>query len=151
MKQTKNSFIRLFALCLVISLIAPVAANGAAIEPALPMASQYIDDGNATISAVGFGRVEIVFEAVGTDIMDKIGVRSIEIYESPDNVNWTYVRTISCDTYLSMIAENAIRCRSSVFHQGVPGRYYKAYLCFWAEKNGRDETQYKWTSEKRAT
>lgn len=150
MKQAKDGFIRILALCLIISLIVPVAANGAVVEPALPMTSLYIDECTSTISAVGFGRLQINFNVTGTDIMDEIGVRSIEVYESADNVNWTYKQTYSHETYFAMMAQDTLRCGSNVSYQGIPGRYYKAYVCFWAEKNGLEDTRYIWTDVKRA-
>lgn len=151
MKRMKYSFIKIIALCLVLSMVAPVVANGAIVEPALPMASLYIDEYSATISAMGFGRVCIDFDIWGTGIMDEIGARSIEVYESSDNVNWTYKQTYSCESYLSMMAEDATHCIYNVSYQGVPGRYYKAYICFWSGKNGGGDNRYMWTNVKRAT
>lgn len=151
MKQTKYGLIKVIALFLVLSLTVPVAANAATVEPVTPMASYYIDVYSAYVASVGFGRIEVWFDVMGTGDMDEIGALSIQVYESTDNTNWKLVQTFLHDTYTSMLEENNYFHISSVSHQGVPGRYYKAYVCVWAGKNGGGDSRYIWTSAKKAS
>ena len=83
--------------------------------------------------------------------MDEIGVLSIKLYESTDNSTWTRVKTYSYENYSSMLAYDDYVHSSCVSYQGVAGRYYKAYVCIWAGKNGGGDTRYMWTSSKKAT
>ena len=50
MKPMKYSFIKIITLCLVLSMVAPVVANGAVVEPALPMASLYVSASSLSVS-----------------------------------------------------------------------------------------------------
>jgi hypothetical protein len=38
-----------------------------------------------------------------------------------------------------------------VEYSGTIGRYYKAYVCVWAGKNGDGDTRYFWTPSEKAT
>lgn len=151
MKQTRCRFIQIIAICLVLSLTVPVAARAASVEPAVSLANYYIDSCDSHISSVGMGRIQIWFEITGSGTMDKIGALSVEVYESTDNTNWTLVQTFTHDVYVTMLTENSFYYRSSVSHQGVPGRYYKAYVTFWAERNNSSESREMWTDVKKAS
>ena len=150
LKQTKYRFIKVIALCLVLSLTVPVAANAATVEPVTPLASYYLSVYNSYVCSVGFGRIEVWFDVMGTGDMDEIGALSIKVYESTDNTNWKHVQTYLHETYSSMLTENNYFHCSSVSYQGVRGRYYKAHVCIWAGKNGGGDSRYIWTSAKQA-
>lgn len=150
MKQTKYRFIKVIALCLVLSLTVPVVADAATVEPVTPLASYYLSVYNSYICSMGFGRIEVWFDVMATGDMDEIGALSIRVYESTDNTNWTHVKTFLHETYTSMLAENDFFHCSSVSYQGAPGRYYKAYVCIWAGKDGGGDSRYIWTSVKQA-
>ena len=149
----KNSWIiRFFCLCLVAVLLVPCNVEAATPDNELmPCASYYLNAYNTYVCAMGSGRVEIWFEVMGTGIMDELGTLSIKLYESTDNTNWTRVKTFSHENYDSMLIEDDFYHSSCVSYQGVAGRYYKAYVCIWAGKNGSGDTRYMWTSVERAT
>lgn len=151
MKQAKSGLIKIIALFLVFSLTVPVAANAATAEPVIPMASYYIDVYNSYVCVMGFGRIEVWFDVMGTGDMDEIGALSIMVYESTDNMTWKHVKSYLHETYSTMLIEDDFFHCSSVSYQGVPGRYYKAYVCIWAGKNGGGDSRYMWTSVKQAT
>ena len=142
---------RLIALFLVIAFMIPVSAQAAVIDVAEPRASNYLDSFNTYICAMGSGKLQIWYTVVGDTDMDEIGVTSIRLYESTDNVNWTRVKTYSHENYSSMLAEDDWIHSSYVSYNGVAGRYYKAYVCIWAGKNGSGDTRYMWTPVERAT
>lgn len=151
--KVKNSWIiRIFSLCLVAALLLPCNVEAATSDNGLaPCASYYLNAYNTYVCAMGSGRVEIWFEVMGTGIMDELGTLSIKLYESTDNTNWTRVKTFSHENYASMLIEDDFYHSSCVSYQGVAGRYYKAYVCIWAGKNGSGDTRYMWTSVERAT
>lgn len=146
-----KSFIRIVAILLVISLCAPVYANAAEVGTTQPRASYYLDAYNTYVCAMGSGKLQIWYTVIGVSTMDEIGVLSIKLYESTDNSNWTRVKTYSHENYSSMLIEDDIIHSSYVSYNGVVGRYYKAYVCIWAGKNGSGDTRYMWTPVERAT
>ena len=150
-KCQKGFWIRLIAVALLVSLMIPVGANAATVESVQPRASDYLDSFNTYICAMGSGKLQIWYTVVGDTDMDEIGVLSIKLYESTDQTNWTRVKTYSHENYSSMLAEDDFFHSSYVSYNGVAGRYYKAYVCIWAGKNGSGDTRYMWTPVERAT
>ncbi len=135
---------RTLILILVLSLTLPYYVSAATIETAQPYASNYLTSYNTYICDMGSGNLEIWFSVVGTGDMDEIGVLSIRLYESSDNQNWTRVKTYSHENYSSMLAYDDWSHISYVSYQGTAGKYYKAYVCIWAGKNGSGDTRYMW-------
>lgn len=152
MLKYRNSVLpKLVAILLIVSLVIPCYANAAVIDTAQPYASNYLDSYTAYVCAMGSGKLQIWFTVVGDTTMDEIGTLSIRLYESSDNVNWTRVKTFSHENYSSMLATDDYVHSSYVSYSGTAGKYYKAYVCIWAGKNGLGDTRYIWTSSEKAT
>lgn len=143
--------IRLVAVVLVVALLSPMYASAASIETVQPRASYYLDSYNTYICTMGSGKLQIWYTVVGVTDMDEIGVLNIRLYESTDNTNWTRVKTYSYVDYSTMLAEDDFVHSSYVSYNGTAGKYYKAYVCIWAGKNGSGDTRYMWTPVERAT
>jgi len=138
--------------CLIITLVCPVSVFAATPETVSPCASYYLDAYNTYVCAMGGGELQIWFEVMGTDDMDEIGTLSIMLYESTDNTNWSYLTTFLHEDYDSMLVEDDFYHLDYVpYYNAVKGRYYKAYVCIWAGKNGGGDTRYMWTPSERAT
>ena len=88
---------------------------------------------------------------VYTTWMDEIGTLVIQVYESKDNENWTWVKSYSHDTSSGMLGYDKVYHSGYVEYSGTIGRYYKAYVCIWAGKDGAGDTRYMWTQPKKAT
>lgn len=144
MKQARTILFRCIILCLIFTLIIPATANAATVDPVMPMASYYLDSYNTYICDMGSGNLQIWFNVMGTGDMDEIGTLSILLFESSDNINWTRVKTYSHENYSSMLAYDDWYHASYVSYQGIAGKYYKAYVCIWAGKNGAGDTRYMW-------
>ena len=140
-----RSIIRIIAFLLVLSLITPCSVMAATVEEIQPYASFYLTAYNTYICRVNGNEIQIWYEVLGTGDMDEIGVLSIKLYESSDNTNWTRVKTFSHENYSSMLAEDDWYHCSYVSYQGSAGKYYKAYVCIWAGKNGSGDTRYMWS------
>ena len=146
-----RKYTSLIAFFVVLSLMfataMPVVASSSEIESVLPRASYYLDAYSAYVHVTNSGQAQVWFEVMGTGDMDEIGVLSILLYESTDGKTWTRIKTFSHENYgTTMLAEDDWYVSSHVSTQGVKGRYYKAYVCFWAGKNGSGDTRYMWTS-----
>lgn len=149
MKRTSVLF-RVLSFILVVMML-PTCVSAAAATTAQPRASYYIDSYQAYVYTAGSGKVQVWFDVTGVTYMDELGALSIRLYESTDKTTWTRVKTFLHEDYSSMLSQDDISHMSSVTFQGVAGRYYKAYVCIWAGKDGGGDTRYLWTSAKKAT
>lgn len=142
---------KIIAFCLAIIMAIPVYASAAVIQPAQTQASDYLDSYQAYVYSAGGGEIQVWFTVTGDTYMDDIGSLSISIYESTDNSTWTFKKTFLHADNPSMLGHNDYFYSGHVSYQGVIGRYYKAYVCIWAGKDGGGDSRYYWTSAKLAT
>ena len=101
-KDRKSLFVKITALLLVLVFICPVHTG--ALEP---RASDYLTSYNAYPYAAGWGKIQIWFDVTGVTYMDDIGALTIQIYESTDNTNWTWVESFTNAT-TELITESAV-------------------------------------------
>lgn len=146
MKQQKVIAIKCISLLLVLALVLPM--NIMAVES---RASYYLDAYSAYIYPAGWGKVQVWFDVNGTNDMDEIGALEIQLYESKDNETWTWVKTFEYQDYPGMLVYNDYSHMGHVEYNGTIGRYYKAYVCIWAGKNGDGDTRNFWTPTEKAT
>ena len=152
MERKKSHFlVKLIAIALVISLCAPIGAQAAMPETVQPMASAYLMSYTAYICAMGDGDLEIWFEVTGTGTWADIGVLTVYLYESTDNSNFYWVDTFKFTDYPNMLWHNDFVCVDHVDYEGVPGRYYKAYVGIWGGPDPGGDSRYIWTPVERAT
>ena len=152
MKKQKYSFtIRVIALLLVLSALISSTAFAAMPDTMEPLASNYLSSGNASLSPLGSGRVRINFNVVARSTMQKLGALTIEMYESTNQTTWTKVKTYQGDTYAAMLDEDVSTHSGYVTFLGVAGRYYKAYVRFYAQNSSGNDSVYVWTTPVRAT
>ena len=151
MIRTRTLLVKLIAIVMVMALLVPTGVSAATGETVQPYASNYLDSYNTYICAMGNGKLQIWYTVVGDTTMDEIGVLNIRLYESTDQTTWTRVKTYSYVDYSTMLAENDFVHSSYVSYNGTAGKYYKAYVCIWAGKNGSGDTRYMWTPIERAT
>ena len=150
-KRNTSVMIRFMAIVLVAALALPMSVGATAIETVQPRSSAYLDSYNAYVYPAGNGKIQVWFTVTGTDDMDTIGALTIQIYESTDKSNWTWKKSFSNGNYPSMIATGDYYHSGHVDYQGVAGRYYRAYVCIWAGRDGDGDTRYFYTSAKLAT
>lgn len=146
MNIKKAILYRVTMLLLAVLFVCPVKAN--AIEP---RASDYLSTYGAYMYPAGWGKVQVWFDVTGTTYMDEIGALDIKVYESRDNETWTWVQTFHFSDYPDMLAYNDFSHNGHVEYNGTIGRYYKAYVCVWAGKDGDGDTRYFWTNVEKAT
>lgn len=152
MERKKSHFlVKLIAIALVFSLCAPIGAQAAMPETVQPMASAYLMDYTAYICAMGNGDLEIWWEVTGTRTLADIGVLSVSLYESSDGSNYYWVKAFSFTNHPNMLWHNDFFCVDHVDYEGVPGRYYKAYVHVWAGPEDGGDGRYIWTPVERCT
>ena len=147
MEKKKNRvFIKVIAAILAIILLTPMHAHAAVPETATPFASAYLASYTAYICAMGNGELQIWYEVLGTRTQEYLGVLSIRLYESTDNENWYRVDTFLHEDYDTMLAQNtSFHMDCVTYYEGVPGRYYKAYVGIWGGPDDCGDSRYIWT------
>lgn len=152
MERKNNYFlVKLIAILLVVSLCAPIGAQAAMPETVQPLASAYLTDYTAYICAMGDGDLEIWWEVCGTRTLADVGVLTIYLYESTDNSNFYWVETFRFTECPQMLVHDDYFCMDCVSYEGVPGRYYKAYVQVWAGPEDGGDQRYIWTPVERCT
>lgn len=147
MYTTKRSVtIKVIAIILLVVMLCPIEAL--AVES---RASHYLNSYSAYMYPAGWGKVQVWFDVTGVNDMDEIGSLEIQIFESKDNSTWTWVETFEHQDYSGMLGYNDYTHTGHIEYNGTIGRYYKAYVCIWAGKDGAGDTRYIWTSPKKAT
>ena len=144
--------VKCIACILVIALMAPVSVSAAASDAVMPCASDYLMCYTAYVCAMGNGELEIWYEVTGTGTQEYLGVLVIYLYESTDNVNWSWVKTFRHANHDQMLLTNAWDVMDYVeYDEAVPGRYYKAYVGIWGGPDPGGDSRYIWTPVERAT
>ncbi len=138
--------VKTVSLFLAVLLVLPVGAMATEARSSL-----YLHSYSAYMYSAGWGNMEVWFSVDGTGDMDEIGALEIQIYESKDNENWYWVDTFHYTDYADMLVYNDYSHLGHIEYDGTIGRYYKAYVCVWAGKNGAGDTRYFWTIPQKAT
>lgn len=138
--------VKIVAMLLIAVMICPLQTF--AVES---RASYYLNSYSAYVYSAGWGKVQVWFDVNATGYMDELGALEIQLYESKDNSTWTWVKTFDYTDYSDMLAYNDHLFVGHVEYKGTVGRYYKAYVCIWAGKNGDGDTRYFWTNSQKAT
>ena len=150
MPSKHKIYVRIIALILIIATMMPINIS-AANDDISPCASYYLDSYNTYLYNAAFGKIRVYFDVTGVNYMDEIGTLNIQIFESTDQETWTWVETYNHDTTSGMLAYDEVYHSGYVTYAGTIGRYYKAYVCIWAGKNGDGDTRYMWSQPKKAT
>lgn len=148
-RKNRRCLMKIFSIILAFSLCAPVGAQAAKQETAMPQSSDYLADYYAHIRAVGGGDLEIWFEINANDFYADIGALSIQLYESTDSTNFYWVKTFRFSEYENMLWHDNFYCSDHVDYEGVPGRYYKADVRVRVSFGTGNDTRDVWTSVKR--
>jgi len=144
--QNKAVIIKFMSILLIIVLLCPIKTL--AVES---RASDYLNSYTAYIYPAGWGKIQVWFSVDGTGTMDEIGALEVRLYESKDNETWTWIKTFEHQIDSGMLGYDNFYHDGHVEYRGTIGRYYKAYVCVWAGKNGDGDTRYFWTPVERAT
>ena len=147
----KTSTIRMVAIVLTMILLFSTAPQTTAVQETTPRASDYLNSYNTYLYNASLGKIRVYFDVTGVHYMDEIGTLTIQLYESTDNENWSWVKTYTHDSTSGMLGFDKVYHSGYVEYSGTIGRYYKAYVCIWAGKDGNGDTRYMWTQPQKAT
>lgn len=137
MKSRMRNIVRFFVvLTLVAAMIIPMCV------PAFARASDYLLSYGGFVSKSG-STVSVSFSVSGTGTMDDIGALSIKVYKE----DGTWVKTFLHNTTSGMLAHNTSFHAGTVSFTGDANTTYKAYVGFYAGKNGGGDNRYLWVYE----
>lgn len=102
----------------------------------------FISSYDSFITNPGGNMLRIWFDVVGNGEMDKIGVDYIELYRSPDGINWTTIRVFFPEDHPQMTRENTGIAYDFISYAVSYGYYYRAYVEFYAEDSRGIGTAY---------
>jgi hypothetical protein len=131
----KKTTIRIIAVIVVLMLILSTTAFASMTE------SDYIAVTSAWITRDG-NDVKVNFYIVGTNIMDKIGVKYIYLYEKNGNT-WSLVETFDYtdpNYATTLMGSNTAGKSGHVTYSGSSSKSYFANCRFYAERNGGSDT-----------
>ena len=131
----KRRILRVIAIIVILTIILSTVTF-AAME-----ASDYFVVTNAWISHNG-NTVNVNFYALGTKMMDSIGLKHIYLYERNGNT-WSLVQTYDYSDPLyatTLMATNSNMQSGYVSYSGSADKQYYASCWFYAEKNGGSDT-----------
>ena len=126
-------FIRLVCLLVVFATLAAVPAYA---QEQTARASAYLSSYGAYCTKNSSTSISVSFQVMGTERMDKIGVTTVKVQYSSDQVNWTTHKTFSSSTTSGM-TDTDTGYHAGILTCTVPsGKYYRAKVTFYAEKDG---------------
>ena len=117
-------------------LVFPLTVYASTENDVFPQASQYIRCTSANITPQGNGRLLVENKLGATTIVDKLGIKTLEI-QTVRNGYWQSIHTIVKNDYLYNTGTYIYDC----YYSGTPGTKYRSYVEFYVENNGGSETK----------
>lgn len=126
---------RILALICAVMMLFSVTTAASALEFS-PFSSAQISSSKITVTPLSGGQIKIKCEVAGTDVMDKIGIDSIAIYEEQGS-GW-----FLADDYSGDYRSNYPLYSGSYYFDGVPGTRYKIVAGVFATNSAGTDTIY---------
>ena len=134
--------IRLVCLLVVFATLTTIPAYA---QEQSTRASDYISSYMAYCSKDSSTSVSVSYLIIGTRTMDEIGANMVKVQYSSDKANWTTAKTFYKSSYPDMTDTNT-GSHGTVLTCTVPsGKYYRAYVEFYSEKDGGFSERYYYT------
>lgn len=124
------------ALAIIFSANSTLAAEYSNIQP---YASNYLDSYGLVLVADGNTAMSISYVVHGVTKMDKLGVQKMTIQERT-STGWSDYLVYTGGGNQDFYSYNAYDHTGDVIFYGTPGKYYRAIMVVYAEKNGGYDT-----------
>ena len=135
-------FIRLICLLVVFASLATIPAYA---QEQSTRASAYLSSYRAYCTLNSSTSITVFYQVVGTGIMDEIGAKKVKVQYSSDQVNWTTAKTFYQSSYSDMTDTNTGSHTHTLTCTVPSGKYYRAYVEFYSEKDGGFSERYYYT------
>ena len=131
-------------ICLVMTF-AMLLAIPAYAQEASSRASNYFSAYRAYCTMTSSTQLTVSYNVIGAGPMDEIGVSQVKVQRSSDKTNWSTVKTFSKANYPSMIDTDTGAHGGTLSCTVSSGYYYRAYVTFYAAKDGSFGQHYYYT------
>ena len=148
--KSSSLLFRLLSIILILSFLLPASVSAAVPDTAQPLASDYLSAYTTYICPIGNGDLQIWWNVLGAGTQVELGTLRIVVYESSDNVNWTWVETFMHSDYPNMLSHNDGHHMDYVYFQGTREYYYKAYVTIYGGDGTNGDRRFMWTSVEQA-
>lgn len=108
---------------------------------AVARASQYLDGYSVGIEARGNGTIAVAMNVDGVGVMEKIGVREVEIDHKVNGV-WRYYDSLYASEHPEFYNYNSRDYVGTTYFQGTPGVSYRVTLTVYARNSNGSDTGY---------
>lgn len=102
-------------------------------------ASKYLDGYSVGVDTRGNGTIAVAMNVDGIGIMDKIGVREVEIWYKENGV-WKYKDSLYGAEHPEFYDYNSRDYMGTTYFQGTPGVTYQVVLRVYAENSTGSDT-----------
>lgn len=126
---------RIVACLLVVLMMAYTAV------PAFARASDYLDDYYVDLYATGDGGMSVAVVVNGVGVLDKIGVRRIDIEQKVDG-KWVYYDTLDAVEHPEFYVYDACTYLNEIPFDGTPGISYRVTVMVYAQRGSGSDTGY---------
>lgn len=126
-------FIRLVCLLLVFTSLAAIPAYA---QENSARASAYLNAYGGYCTQTSSTTVVVSYQVIGTSSMDEIGANTVTVQYSSDQVNWTTAHTFYKSSNPGMTINNRAVYATDLYCTVPAGKYYRAKITFYAEKDG---------------
>lgn len=125
----------------IISFLLATLMMACTAVSAFARASDYLDDYYVDLYAAGNGKMVVQVVVNGVGILDKIGVRRIDI-EQKVNGTWTYYDTLDAVEHPEFYTYNARTYLNEIPFDGTPGVSYRVTVMVYAQRGSGSDTGY---------
>ena len=103
--------------------------------------SAYLDGYSVAIEARGDGEIAVIMNVDGKGVMDKIGVREVEI-DYKENGTWKYYDSVYAAEHPEFYDYDSRDFMGTTYFQGTPGVLYRVTLTVYAGNSTGHDTGY---------
>lgn len=125
----------------IISFLLVTLMMACTAVPAFARASDYLDDYYVDLYSPRNGTMSVAVVVNGVGVLDKIGIRRIDI-EQKVNGTWTYYDTLDAVDHPEFYTYNARTYLNEILFDGTPGVSYRVTVMVYAQRGSGSDTGY---------
>lgn len=125
----------------IVSFLLVALMMASTAVPAFARASDYLDNYGVDLYANGDGEMVVQVIVNGVGVLDKIGVRRIDI-EQKINGEWIYYDTLDAVEHPEFYVYNARTYLNEIPFNGTPGVSYRVTVMVYAQRGSGSDTGY---------
>lgn len=125
----------------IVSFLLVALMMASTAVPAFARASDYLDNYGVDLYANGDGEMVVQVIVNGVGVLDKIGVRRIDIEQKVDG-KWEYYDTLDAVEHPEFYVYDARTYLNEIPFDGTPGVSYRVTVMVYAQRGSGSDTGY---------